>query len=98
MANLVLRIGSRSAQGVRSNNEDRFVADPSQGLFLVADGMGGQERGELASGMAADLIPRIVHDRLAANDPADQALRHRRWRRWPAEALAAMPGRRDRWR
>ena len=75
MAELVLRVGSRSAQGVRHNNEDRFVVDLAQSLFLVADGMGGQERGELASGMAAEIIPRIVHDRLTAREPADVAVR-----------------------
>jgi len=75
MAEIVVRVGSRSARGIRPNNEDSFVVDLGQRLFLVADGMGGQERGELASGMAADLIPRIVHDRLAANEPADQVLR-----------------------
>jgi protein phosphatase len=75
MAEFVLRVGSRSAQGVRANNEDRFVVDLVQKLFLVADGMGGQERGEIASGMAADMIPRMVHDHLAAHEPAEQALR-----------------------
>jgi serine/threonine protein phosphatase PrpC len=75
MADIVLRVGSRSDQGVRPNNEDRFVVDLGQNLFLVADGMGGQERGELASGMAAEIIPKVVQDRLAAQEPADQALR-----------------------
>ena len=65
MADIVLRVGSRTEQGVRPNNEDRVVVNLDQKLFLVADGMGGQERGEMASGMAADLIPRIVEDRLA---------------------------------
>jgi serine/threonine protein phosphatase PrpC len=75
MAEFVLRVGSRSAQGVRPKNEDRFVVDLGQNLFLVADGMGGQERGELASGMAAEIIPQVVHDHLAAQEPADQAVR-----------------------
>src|SRR5436309_954518 len=75
MADLVIHVGSRSAQGVRPNNEDRFVVDLVQDLFLVADGMGGQEKGEKASGMAADIIPRVVHDRLAANDDAGEAVR-----------------------
>jgi PPM family protein phosphatase len=75
MADFAIHVGSRSAQGLRPNNEDRFVVDLDNALFLVADGMGGQERGEQASGMAADIIPRIVHDRLAANDGADEAVR-----------------------
>jgi protein phosphatase len=74
MADLVVRVGSRSAQGVRPNNEDRFVVDLDHRLFLVADGMGGQDRGEIASEMAAEIIPRVVHDRLAAQETADCAV------------------------
>jgi serine/threonine protein phosphatase PrpC len=76
MAEFVLRVGSRSAQGIRPNNEDRFVVDLGRKLFLVADGMGGQERGEIASGMAAEMIPQMVQDHLAAQQPADQAVRN----------------------
>jgi protein phosphatase len=74
MAELVLRVGSCTAQGVRMNNEDRFVVDLPKQLFLVADGMGGQDRGEVASGMAAEIIPQIVGECLADNQPADRAL------------------------
>src|SRR5436190_1276831 len=42
MAEFVVHVGGRSAQGLRSNNEDRYVADPEHHVFLVADGMGGQ--------------------------------------------------------
>src|SRR5258708_2648253 len=74
MADFVIRVGSYSAQGRRPNNEDRFVVDHEHHLYMVADGMGGQENGELASGMAADIIPRVVHDGLAARDTADQVV------------------------
>ncbi len=74
MAELVIRVGSKTDQGVRPNNEDRFVADPQRNLYLVADGMGGQEAGELASGLAADIIPRVVQDRLAQQDDPQQAV------------------------
>src|SRR5262249_28008669 len=75
MADLVLQVGSYSEQGLRPNNEDRFVVDLVHNIFLVADGMGGQDRGEQASGMAADIIPRVVQDRLAALDQASDAVR-----------------------
>jgi protein phosphatase len=74
MAEFVLRVGCQTAQGLRSNNEDRYVADQAHRLFLVADGMGGQDRGEQASGLAAEIIPRIVQDRLAANGDASRAV------------------------
>jgi len=74
MADFVIHVGCRSAQGVRPNNEDRYFADPQQHLFLVADGMGGQEFGEQASGLAAEIIPRVVHDRLAAKEDPGKAM------------------------
>jgi PPM family protein phosphatase len=78
MAQLVIRVGSRSDKGVRPNNEDTFVADREHDLYLVADGMGGQDAGEMASGLAAEIIPRVVQDRLgrreAASDAVQQAL------------------------
>jgi serine/threonine protein phosphatase PrpC len=75
MAEFVIHVGSSSARGHRPNNEDRLVVDADQRLYLVADGMGGQEFGEKASGMAAEIIPRVVHDRLAAHEGADEAVR-----------------------
>src|SRR5262245_51051022 len=75
MAEYVIKIGARSAQGPRPKNEDRFVADAEHQVYLVADGMGGQASGERASGMAADIIPRVVQDRLAAHEKAAEAIR-----------------------
>jgi protein phosphatase len=74
MEKLAVRVGASSAQGVRPNNEDRFVADPSHDVFLVADGMGGQEQGERASGLAAEIIPRAFHNHLAASGDAGNAV------------------------
>lgn len=74
MAEFVVRVGSRSVQGVRPNNEDRFVVDPKNHLFMVADGMGGQAHGERASGMAAEIIPRVIEDGLAQSQNADQVV------------------------
>src|SRR2546426_4294864 len=74
MPQFALRVGSKSAQGVRPNNEDNFVVDLRQRLFVVADGMGGQDRGEVASSMAVEIIPRAVHARLAVHDSPDDAL------------------------
>lgn len=41
---------------VRSNNEDAFIADPAHGLWVVADGMGGHEAGEVASAIVIKTI------------------------------------------
>ncbi|MBO9647995.1 MAG: Stp1/IreP family PP2C-type Ser/Thr phosphatase [Variovorax sp.] len=41
---------------VRANNEDTIAFDASLGLVLLADGMGGYNGGEVASGMAIALL------------------------------------------
>jgi serine/threonine protein phosphatase PrpC len=38
-----------SIAGRRNNNEDAVCARPDLGLFVVADGLGGYEGGEIAS-------------------------------------------------
>ena len=51
----VLRWGSASHEGqLRAQNEDH--AHAGEGLFVVADGMGGHLAGEIASEMAVDLL------------------------------------------
>ncbi len=41
---------------VRNHNEDAVFADPGKGLVILADGMGGYNAGEVASGMAVTLL------------------------------------------
>jgi protein phosphatase len=40
----------------RLHNEDRFVADPQLGLYVVCDGMGGGNASEIASALAVEAI------------------------------------------
>ncbi len=51
----------------REHNEDTYHADAGLGLWLVADGMGGHEHGEVASALARDtLIAEIASGRSLA--------------------------------
>jgi serine/threonine protein phosphatase PrpC len=52
-----LEIASRTDAGlVRPHNEDSVYADATIGAAVVADGMGGYNAGEVASGMATSLL------------------------------------------
>jgi protein phosphatase len=52
-----LEIAVRTDPGlVRSHNEDAVFADATLGLAILADGMGGYNAGEVASGMACTLL------------------------------------------
>jgi serine/threonine protein phosphatase PrpC len=46
---------------VRSNNEDYCLIEPENGLYVLADGMGGAKAGECASRLAVDTVAEIVH-------------------------------------
>jgi serine/threonine protein phosphatase PrpC len=55
-----LDVFALSISGRRGNNEDAVCARPELGLFVVADGMGGYEGGEVASALAVDAICELV--------------------------------------
>lgn len=44
----------------RMRNEDTYYADAGLGLFLVADGMGGHQHGEVASALVRDVVVELV--------------------------------------
>lgn len=50
---------------VRTGNEDTFFSDDTLGLWLVADGMGGHEAGEVASAIVSATISGAVRDGIA---------------------------------
>ncbi|RDS80446.1 serine/threonine-protein phosphatase [Dyella monticola] len=64
----------------RTRNEDTYYADATLGLFLVADGMGGHQHGEVASALARDTIVASVRSGKtlaeAIHDAAARLLEH----------------------
>ncbi len=55
--NFILQAAGRTDIGlVRKNNEDNFGYDVRHGIFVVCDGMGGQQAGEVASKIAVDTV------------------------------------------
>jgi protein phosphatase len=58
----------RSERGPRPINQDSYFCDPSLGLFVVADGMGGHKAGEVASRMAVDTVVEFVRATVGATD------------------------------
>jgi len=62
-----LRSWSASHAGTkRSHNEDAYVDRPDMGMFAVADGAGGHQAGEVASGMIAEALEAIPSELSAA--------------------------------
>jgi PPM family protein phosphatase len=45
----------------RGNNEDCFLSAPNANLWLIADGMGGHEAGEVASAIVRETFEKFVH-------------------------------------
>jgi protein phosphatase len=67
-----LEIASCTDPGmVRSHNEDSIAADAANGLVVLADGMGGYNAGEVASGMATTVIITEMQQILTGARPYD---------------------------
>lgn len=68
----MIEFGHLSHVGLRrEHNEDTYYGDGELGLWLVADGMGGHEFGEVASALARDTIVNEIR----AGKPLSHAIR-----------------------
>ncbi len=86
---LMIEFGHLTHVGLRrEHNEDTYYGDAQLGLWLVADGMGGHEFGEVASALARDTIVNKVREGANLTDAiraADEEIMHQSQRR--SEAL-----------
>jgi protein phosphatase len=53
---------------VREHNEDTIGSEPDLGLYVLADGMGGYNAGEVASGIAVKTILNLVREAYQVQD------------------------------
>lgn len=61
-------VGLTDTGKVREHNEDTIWADADIGLLVLADGMGGYNAGEVASGMAVKTIVELVKTQVEGED------------------------------
>lgn len=61
-------VGLSDTGRVRDHNEDTVAFDADIGLLVLADGMGGYNAGEVASGIAVKTIVQLVREAVASQD------------------------------
>ena len=59
---------------VRPQNDDRWLADHQQGLFLVADGIGGSAAGGLAAQVLVEVLPALLRKKLKGIEQLEDPL------------------------
>jgi protein phosphatase len=72
-----IRVASVSDRGLsekRPVNEDSFLADAERGIFLVADGVGGADAGEVASQTAVDVLREAFLHKLNDGEDAEDLM------------------------
>jgi protein phosphatase len=68
LRNKVRFVGLSDTGKVREHNEDTIAVDPDIGLLVLADGMGGYNAGEVASGIAVKTIVNLVREHVERED------------------------------
>ncbi len=68
-----LEIASQTDSGmVRAHNEDSIASDAACGLVVLADGMGGYNAGEVASGIAVEVMLAEIAGPLKSTSPTER--------------------------
>jgi|SRR5215813_10376639 len=80
--------GAATHVGRRPNNEDAYRLAPELGLYVVADGLGGYEGGEVASGIAVQTVVEFIGEKrreLDRNPALSEADRLSSWEKFLVE-------------
>ena len=73
-SNSTVNYSSATDKGLcRGNNEDTVLSIPEKGLWLVADGMGGHEAGEVASAIVRDTVEENINRGKSLSEAIQQA-------------------------
>ncbi|MGD0885240.1 MAG: protein phosphatase 2C domain-containing protein [Thermodesulfovibrionales bacterium] len=71
-----MKVAGRSDVGKRrNNNEDKFLIDQDLGIFLLADGMGGHNAGEVASDIAVKEAYAFIREHIHDSDQDEAIIR-----------------------
>jgi serine/threonine protein phosphatase PrpC len=68
-------VSDRGLSEKRPQNEDAFLSIPDKGIFVVADGVGGSQAGEVASQMAVEVLEQAFRQWNESIDAEDLMLR-----------------------
>lgn len=80
MSYTIVHAGLTDPGRVRAGNEDAWAADSAQGLYIVADGMGGHNAGEIAAQLVVESLPKLMQKRSGSLMPRTSAAIARRLR------------------
>ena len=61
-------VGMTDTGKVREHNEDTIATDGDIGLLVLADGMGGYNAGEVASGIAVKTVLNLIREQVERED------------------------------
>ncbi len=70
----VASVSDRGLSEKRPMNEDSFLADAGRGVFVVADGVGGADAGEVASQKAIDVLNDAFRNKVADGEDVEDLM------------------------
>ena len=70
----VASVTDRGLSEKRPMNEDSFLADPERGIFVVCDGVGGADAGEVASQKAVEVLDEAFRHKLTDGEDVEDLM------------------------